>query len=492
MPNITLTAALSTPNSFGMNLLENGSFEAVLPADLAAVRPNDLFVGWQDLGTSSQITRHIETTAAQIFAGTKALYFTATPSVTYPANTAYQTTQATTKLIPVKPGDVYYGRFTALALAAIGAPGGFNLNTGAYMRITSAGGNVYDYLVGILVNADLGTGWQIRSGRMTVPTTMPDSTSPAYMTMYVYSNVYNTNGSPVTLTSNLMWDIRFDNVELYRAVNPTSDEILKFGILPPVFAGSFTYTNTTSSINWIWNFLLYRVDNAASTVTLNSSQNVTGLATGTSYNFYPFMDEATQALTMVATGGSGTPAWAHTGTSRVWTVEQCRADHVPLSTSPMPGSTAAAGTGGGSGPPVDSGCLVLGTFVKERTKGVIACELVEAGDYLWSEGDTWVKVLSVRQTPHELWADLEFSCGQKLRNTEGHPYKLTDQSIKRAYELCLADEVPSSTGITNPVAIELLKEPLTKVAIECEEPHTFFAASLPHLPWVLTHNYNTA
>src|SRR6185437_2327148 len=56
----------------------------------------------------------------------------------------------------------------------------------------------------------------------------------------------------------------------------------------------FAYTSTTTSITWYWdgtngssNITIYRADKTT-TGPLSGSQTITGLSSGTTYNFYPY------------------------------------------------------------------------------------------------------------------------------------------------------------------------------------------------------------
>src|SRR5262249_12385229 len=144
---------------------------------------------------------------------------------------------------------------------------------------------------------------------------------PQYMAVVCLAYVLNTSGSTLNTGANNYIDARFDDVYLFPQWSPTGNEIGKQGSMSNTYAGGMTDTGTTSSSTWSWNITASRTDSAMTTNNYSGSQAITGLASGTSYNFYPFIDEVNQIVTMVATGGVGSPAWAHTGTSVAWTQE---------------------------------------------------------------------------------------------------------------------------------------------------------------------------
>jgi len=62
---------------------------------------------------------------------------------------------------------------------------------------------------------------------------------------------------------------------------------------------------------------LYRSDGTTSTIA-SGSENVTGLPSGTTYKFYPYVVEGTAAIVFVAGGtGVGTPAVAYPASGNV-------------------------------------------------------------------------------------------------------------------------------------------------------------------------------
>jgi hypothetical protein len=186
------------------------------------------------------------------------------------------------------------------------------------------------------------------------------------------------------------------------------------------------------------------------------------------------------------TDTSGTASVSSSSTLRARIAAWQANGNIPLAVLPLSITTPTSGTAGGGGGG-DGGCLRIGMKVKERTRGVIACETVQIGDYLWSEGDTWLKVLQVSRQKHDLWVSLEFNNGAALDVTTGHPFTLGDRTMKRAAHLCLEDYIPSPTGIAYPRSIVFSNLVSEKIPITVESPHTFYA-SMDGKNWVLTHN----
>lgn len=122
------------------------------------------------------------------------------------------------------------------------------------------------------------------------------------------------------------------------------------GSTPYSNTSSFSYTSTTTSITWSWDFHtnpIYRAD-GTTTDGGTGSQAITGLSPSTTYLFFPYWDDTTKAVTFVS-GGIGTPANAFTAGSQSILAQQSLRTRIPLSIGPLSAATPASGTGGGSG-----------------------------------------------------------------------------------------------------------------------------------------------
>lgn len=127
------------------------------------------------------------------------------------------------------------------------------------------------------------------------------------------------------------------------------------GSTPFSKTNGFAYTSTSTSITWYWDGTngsttqtIYRADNT-STGPISGSQAITGLSPSTTYNFYPYYDEASKTLKFVA-GGSGSPAYAQPSAGSATLVQaQNLRNQIPFSIGGMQASTPASGSGSGSG-----------------------------------------------------------------------------------------------------------------------------------------------
>ena len=127
----------------------------------------------------------------------------------------------------------------------------------------------------------------------------------------------------------------------YRQSADSSGYALYQGSVPPTIpAGGFSYTSTTSAIDWSWTaFNVYQTDGTNFSVN-SGTQNYTGLTANTTYYFYPYYNLQSS---QVAWGGFGTSKNA--AYMAAIQVAFC----VPLCTSGVAASTTSSGGGGGSG-----------------------------------------------------------------------------------------------------------------------------------------------
>ena len=339
-------------------------------------------------------------------------------------------------------------------------------------------------------------GYYLQSTYFTVPTAFTGAANqnkPAFAAVWCSAILQNSGGSAWTMTA-LQFDVRFDDCFLFPQWIPAGDEIGKQGSMSNTYTGSLSYTSTTSSITWSWNLNASRTDTALTVNNYSGSRAITGLSSGTSYNFYPFIDEINQVVSMVATGGVGSPTWAHSGTSVAWTQEQARGDHFPLSSAPLVASTTTTGGGGGSGGGIGGSCLRDDVLVREKTKGVIKVRDLAVGDWIScpQDDDTpdgWAEVSEVvKNCVSREWVHTSFNVDDWLATTPGHPFTLEDGSMKRAAQLCFEDPVPCTTGITYPVNHALEIYCATKVSVTIRSARHVFYAGMKS-PCILQHNF---
>jgi hypothetical protein len=338
-------------------------------------------------------------------------------------------------------------------------------------------------------------GYYLQSTYFTVPMAFAGAANqnkPAFAAVWCSAILQNTSGSAWTMTG-LQFDARFDDCFLFPQWTATGDEIGKQGSISNTYTGGLTYTSNTSSVTWSWNLNASRTDTALTVNNYTGSRAVTGLSSGTSYNFYPFIDEINQVVSMVASGGVGSPTWAHSGTSIAWTQEQARGDHFPLSSAPLVASTTTTGSGGGSGGGIGGSCLRDDVLVREKTRGVIKVRDLAVGDWVSCPKDKdtpdgWAQVSDVvKNCVSREWVHTSFNTDW-LATTPGHPFTLEDGSMKRAAQLCLEDAIPCMTGITYPVGHTLETYSATKVSVTIRSiRHVFYAGM--NSPCILQHNF---
>lgn len=403
--------------------------------------------------------------------------------------------------IPITPGDLYnWGGFVNLIVNASQA--GLNIAHDFRLAIYDASGS---FLTQMFVGDGQGTqglpqvalantgstGYLKLSSYNKIPLSVSGKI-PAFARLWCVSQLTNTSGGSITLAND--FEIRFDDVFVFPQFTPTGDEIAKQGSISVTYTGTLTYTSTDSSITWSWNINARRTDSGMTVNNYNSSQTVTGLSQNTHYNHYPFIDEINQLVTMVATGGTGTPSWAHSGTNIAWTQEQARGDHFPLSATPMDGLTApTGGGGGGSGGGVGGSCLRDDVLVRERVRGDIAVRELVIGDWVQcpiaeDTPEGWVRVIDVHRSEGNEWVHSFFNCDDWLPTTCGHPFTLEDGTRRRAAQLSLEDPIPCITGIAFLHDHNIKKYLAGKVRVGVKsKAHVFYAGMKK--PQILQHNF---
>jgi hypothetical protein len=388
-------------------------------------------------------------------------------------------------------GVNWWGAVRVILYDASGALLGQITYNGAQAGPGLGTGNPDPVFIGPASGGPFNGGYTFQSTYFTVPATF-GAGKPAYAALWCTGILQNAGTAAWTM-SGLQIDCRFDDCFFFPQWSPAGDEIGKQGSISNTYTGALTYSSTTNSITWSWNLSARRTDTALTVNTYTGSQTITGLSPGTTYNFYPFIDEINQVVAMVATGGVGSPSWAHVGTSIAWTQEQARGDHFPLSSAPLPAGTTTSGTGGGGGGGIGGSCLRDDTLVHERSKGIIAVRDLESGDWVacpcdQDTPDGWVEVIGLDKTyTSSEWVHTSFNVKDWLATTPGHPFTLEDGSMKRAALLNMEDAIPCVTGVTYPVSHALETYSAYKVSITVRsERHVFYAGMKS--PCILQHN----
>jgi len=505
----------------GKNLLANPGFEYNTASTPVSTYPNitaipsgqrftDSWNAWNGGGFTSvgdpYLTVDLETTSPH--SGSQCILLINKPGAVLPNDSHFYTQGAISDKVAVRPGEKYcFGGWIRLVVDG-SLPAGVNWWGAIRVILYDASGTLLGQItyssglgngnpdpafLGPVSSGLFNNGYYLQSTYFTVPATFGGG-KPAFAAVWCTGILQNT-GSAAWTMSGLQIDARFDDCFLFPQWNPIGDEIGKQGSMSNTYTGTFTYTNTSTSITWSWNFNASRTDNAMSVTSFSGSQAVTGLNPNSTYNFYPYIDEINQVVTMVATGGTGTPSWAHVGTSVAWAQEQARGDHFPLSTSPMVGVTPSSGSGtGGSGGGVGGSCLRSDVLVREKCKGVIAVRNLKVGDWVRCPRDKdtpdgWVEVIALDKTCiSREWVHTTFNVDDWLATTPGHPFTLEDGSMKRAVQLNLEDAVPCVTGIAYPVQHALEIYCASKVSVTVRSARHVFYAGMKS-PCILQHNF---
>jgi len=272
-------------------------------------------------------------------------------------------------------------------------------------------------------------------------------------------------------------------------IDPAKSGVLMRASVPPTWSGAFTYASTTASITWSWSGLSILRADGTTTPVPNGSLAVSGLASATTYYFYPYWNESASALQWVA-GGSGSAANAFTAKTNLAAQQQSLQGLVPLSQGAMAAATTSSGTGGGSGGGSGS-CLRAGTMVLTKERGTVEIESCAVGEHLrcpaTAGGESWTRIARLEVRDADTFIRLHFSNAETLDVTPHHIFTLADGSPMRAERLCLSDILVGRFGRLTLRRIEAVTEIGQKVSISCEPNHEFFAGR--HAASVLTHNY---
>lgn len=258
-------------------------------------------------------------------------------------------------------------------------------------------------------------------------------------------------------------------------VDPSGAMVSTRGSIPPTVPGSsFSYASTTTSITWSWSTItLYRAD--GTTVSVSSgSQAFTGLTSGVTYRFYPYMADSggTSGTVSFVTGGTGggSPAGAYgsAGDAAAAASMYARAN-IPL--GPMSGSTTTSG--GGSGGGGGSSCLHPEQVMVLRDGQLVPAAFLEVGACLPTpEGSG--RIVSVKRLVASRWIRLGFEGAGDILVTPDHRLLCAAGGEVRAEAVRLGDLLASHGDHLRVVRLALEHEAESLVSIELEAPHFYF------------------
>lgn len=423
-------------------------------------------------------------------------------STSIPINTPpafWQSSVVSDLKVPVLPGEAYaFGGFFAWDAGA-NIPAGLTVVARFDLIVYDTAGNqitTVETTAGLLsgvtrnffTNSPNGTYVPIAEN-FNIPSSVNGKT-PGYVGLALSAFIQNVTGSPITTPAQSCAIFRFDDLYIVPQWNGASDEVSNNGTRSVAYTGVLTYNSNTTAITWNWNLNISKTNIPMSIPNFTGSQTITGLTSGQSYNFYPLIDEFNQIVSMVATGGVGTPSWAHIGTNVAWTQEQARTDHFPLSSGPM--NAVPATGGGGSGGGVGGSCILAEVLCETKERGVIPHAELEVG--MWvrcpvddDTPDGWVEVEFIQQNLHTEWVHSHFNINDWIVTTPGHSFTLDNDELKKASQLSLDDPIPCLTGVTFLIAHSYERYTAQKTTVRIKSKRHVYYAGMKQ-PQILQHN----
>jgi len=289
-------------------------------------------------------------------------------------------------------------------------------------------GSIYSYTVGTGLGSALAS---VQFGPTGNPTNGRYSTTFTLATAGNVVFLVDTNNA--TITSGNVVNIFHPQLEpgsvmtAYQQQFDSAGFSLLQGSVPPTIpTAGFTYTSTTTTIDWSWvAFSIYRTDAQTISIPLGT-QNYSGLSASTNYYFYPYWN-----LPNVDLGWDG-PFTAKTAAEMA--IIQI-AYSIPLCTTGVLASTTSSGGGSGGGGGLS--CLHESTLV-HTTRGELGLSDVVAGDVLCGPRGTCALVEAISLVENSQWImvtlddDRTFICtpSHVLRSPSGDVIHARDLTIR--------------------------------------------------------------
>lgn len=252
------------------------------------------------------------------------------------------------------------------------------------------------------------------------------------------------------------------------------NSLLRQAATLPNLNGGFTFSTTTSSVNWSWASLVIRpsAKNADGTAkTFNppdSNQNTTGLSDATLYKFYPYWDILLESIQWVD-GGVGTPDIAHVAALDSLAQLQAIDGRIPLSVGAIAATTGGGGgSGGGSGPE----CIREGTPVNIHGFGFQPIEKVRVGDLIPGRLG-WVTVEKVIRSHFRECLRVYLSNGDFYDCSPNNPFSVDEGGIKKAKDLSVNDILLVHGRAVTVDSIGIVRNPGKFYHFACSPEHEF-------------------
>ncbi|MHB8414007.1 MAG: hypothetical protein ACYDB1_01235 [Acidiferrobacteraceae bacterium] len=299
--------------------------------------------------------------------------------------------------------------------------------------------------------------------------------------------IFDTNNATVTNGDAVLWQHpQVETGSVMTAYRSTDDQngYSTYSGSGPVTSplSYFSYTSTTSSIDWSWLGMgWYNADFTETTIS-NGSQNTTSLAASATYYFYPYDDlTAAPAMSWVADGGAGTPAIAHGAKYPVIVAQQNMASRIPLSNGGMAASTPASGSGGGAGggnkclhPDMQICVRDSFTYDKDAAEKTLKASELIAGRHALLTPDGWVVIRQHRQAVQHDWIELTLSNEEIATVTPSHILQTAGGDSICARDLKLGTILQADGALVTVIGMRAIYEPSVTVILDVLG-HWFFA-----------------
>lgn len=195
------------------NLLENAGFEYAATDGIDTVAQ-----GWGAPEATAGFTEGLNGTR---YTGLFSFLISLSASQTIPATTTYFSAHGSRRQIKVKVGETYVGRIKVRTDQNAAVPAGLLASARAWLRIYYSDGSTVDSTLATRSTPTSST-WVDLEFTVTIPV----GAAPVdYVRFYFQSVVANPTAAGIAIPASLVWDVRFDNAELFRAAASDTEVI---------------------------------------------------------------------------------------------------------------------------------------------------------------------------------------------------------------------------------------------------------------------------